>query len=177
MLGVPVKHPIEMLLGWGGQSGVQQKTGLERVDGSSICKKPPWKWMRLPGGNGDWDGNTGHPKHTSHHCTWPPLCILSGWDMELQPPRSLGQCPILTGPVDTTPPGCCFLGHSTIPSPVALWVLLVHCSVLKFPSAFLPPCLHRSLLAHSHCGLAVAQTRWLESASGWTNRFQDTVTS
>lgn len=65
----------------------------------------------------------------------------------------------------------------SIPSPVALWVLLVHCSVLKFPSAFLPPCLHRSLLAHSHCGLAVAHTRWLESASGWTNRFQDTVTS
>lgn len=50
---MPVKHPIEMLLGWGGQSGVQQKTVLERVDGSGICKKPPRKWMRLPGGDGD----------------------------------------------------------------------------------------------------------------------------
>ena len=110
--------------------------------------------------------------HTSHHCTWPPIYILSGPDTELQLPPSLDWSPILPGTADTTPPGCRFPGASTIPSPVALWACR---SVLKFPSALLPPWLYHSLLSHPHCGLAVAQSPWLESASGWTNRLKDTV--
>ena len=59
----------------------------------------------------------------------PPTSFLIGtWSSSLL--FSLGQSPILTGTVDTTPPGCRVLGHSTVPSPVALWALLVHCCEL-----------------------------------------------
>ena len=126
------------------------------------------------------------PKHISHYCTWPPTYILSDWDMELQPPFFSWPKPhphrhswhdpswmprswSLHSPITGSPLGT---------SGSLLWTVLKFVQfVLKFPSAFLPPWLHRRLLAHSLSGLSVAQPRWLESASGWTNRLQDTVTS
>lgn len=165
-LDTPLRHPVEMSSGQWGESGVQEKTWLKRVDCSSICKKKPWKRTRVSGRARRLGGYKSHLTTLNSDVQGlppPSLLVLTlssllhyfPWMKHHSSMYSWHKPLPVAGPP----------GVTTLLSPGTLCVLPTCCHIWSFPVPF-PPWLHQ---VHPQCGLTVAQPPWLGSMSGWTH--------